>query len=62
MISNKALTLGQVADRLHVSRQRVWVWVIEKRIKASRVGSYWYVEPKNCVRPPQRMRGKNLPK
>lgn len=37
------LTLPQVAERLSISRQRVWLLVTQGRIKAQRIGQAWLV-------------------
>jgi len=46
------LSLQDVADRLGVSRQLVWQWRKDGRIKARWIAGRWLVEAKHCRRPP----------
>ena len=45
------LSLPDVAARLGVSRQRVWQWVTDGRLKARRIAGRWVVEAGHCRRP-----------
>lgn len=45
------LSLPQVATRLGVSRQRVWVWVRNGQLRATLICGRWAVDTEDCHHP-----------
>jgi len=41
--SMKQYTISEVAERCHVTRQCVWQWIMMRKLKAQRLGSFWVV-------------------
>ena len=44
------LSTKEAAEKLGVSRQRVWTWIKEGRIPAERVGNVWAI-PEDVEKP-----------
>jgi excisionase family DNA binding protein len=44
-MTERLLSIPEAARYLGVSRIRVWQWVHDARLPATRLGNYWFISP-----------------